>query len=315
MDENNQKKEEEEKETEETEEEKENCETPKKPVIKHLVIAGGGTYGFQAYGALQETHKHGVWNIDNIQSCYTTSIGSVLGIMLLMRYNEDELDNYIIKRPWHQLFKYDMNSIFNSFRNTGFFGIHTFKQMLLPLLKGMDYSEDITLQEFYEKTKVELHIYSTNVNTFETVDLSYKTHPHWTLIESAYSSCCVPIFFKPFEKDAEFYIDGGVLLNYPLEKCLYANSPDEILGICKKHKKGVGLQAEMNLLEFVGILLTNTISKIDPLPTAIIPYEIVIESPLANINDMFEFSQSETYRKEWVEKGRALVKSFIESWG
>ena len=38
----------------EEEEEKEN------PTIKHLVIAGGGTYGYQAYGFLQELREKGI---------------------------------------------------------------------------------------------------------------------------------------------------------------------------------------------------------------------------------------------------------------
>ena len=32
------------------------------PTIKHLVIAGGGTYGYQAYGFLQELReKEKIW--------------------------------------------------------------------------------------------------------------------------------------------------------------------------------------------------------------------------------------------------------------
>ena len=38
------------------------------PIIKHLVIAGGGAYGFAAYGALRETCKQGLWDVKNIES-------------------------------------------------------------------------------------------------------------------------------------------------------------------------------------------------------------------------------------------------------
>jgi hypothetical protein len=219
----------------------------------------------------------------------------------------------VITRPWHHVFKYDVNLILQSFQNRGFFDIHTFKLMLIPLLKGMDYHEEITMQEFYEKTGVELHIYSTNVNTFETVDMSYKTHPQWQLLETVYSSCCIPIFFQPFEYDNHFYIDGGTLLNYPLDNCLLSHPPEEILGICKKPKSCENVHGKMDIMEVVGILLTKTISKIDPLPNSNIPYEIVIESPLVNINDIFEFTKSEGCRREWVEKGREIAQEFIES--
>jgi len=275
--------------------------------IKHLVIAGGGTYGFQAYGVLQEAHKQGIWNIKNIESCYATSIGGVICIMLLLQYDSSELDDYIIKRPWDKLFHYDIYSILNSIHSTGFYDCKTFKQMLIPLFKGMDISEEITLLEFYEKTKVELHLYCTNVNTFSPVNLSYKTHPNWSVLDAVYSSCCIPIFFKPFEKEGEFYMDGGVVLNYPLDDCLLHNKPEEVLGIRKSCKKVERLQSKSNLFEYVGILFANTICRIDHEPVSAIPLEIEIESPPININDIYEFSKSENCRKEWIEKGRDLV--------
>ena len=44
-------------------------EETEKHIIKHLVIAGGGTYGFQAYGALVESRSKGIWKKEDIVSC------------------------------------------------------------------------------------------------------------------------------------------------------------------------------------------------------------------------------------------------------
>ena len=85
------------------------------PIIKHLVIAGGGTYGFSAYGALKETHKHGIWDIKNIESCYCTSIGALLSVIIFLGYEWETLDNYFIKRPWSTVLKYDIHTIINSY--------------------------------------------------------------------------------------------------------------------------------------------------------------------------------------------------------
>ena len=44
---------------------------PKEKTIKHIILSGGGIAGFSYYGALKETAKQGLWDINNIK----TSIG------------------------------------------------------------------------------------------------------------------------------------------------------------------------------------------------------------------------------------------------
>ena len=39
---------------------------PEKPTIKHIVCSGGGLAGFAFYGAIKESHKQGLWQIENI---------------------------------------------------------------------------------------------------------------------------------------------------------------------------------------------------------------------------------------------------------
>jgi predicted acylesterase/phospholipase RssA len=289
-------------------------EPEQKIAIKHLVIAGGGTYGLKAYGSLQETQRQGLWSMSNLQSCHATSIGVVICIMIFLQYEWTELDDYIIKRPWHHLFHYDIYSILNSFNTNGFYDISTFKQLFRPLFKGMDISEEITLLEFYEKNKIDFHIYTTSVNAFEAVDLSHKTHPNWTLLEAAYASSCIPIFFKPFEKDGEFYIDGGVFLNYPIEKCLDLYPHKEILGIYKVTDEPEKMQPNTNLLEYIGILFGQVSYRIQREECSIIPYEIKIDSPPINISEIFEFCKSETCRHELVQTGTILAKKCIANW-
>jgi len=300
--------------TEDTCETDENPKTANPNVIKHLVVAGGGTYGLKAYGSLRETNLQGIWSMSDLKSCHATSIGAVFCIMILLQYEWSELDDYIIKRPWHRLFHYDIYSILNSFNLNGFYDISTFKQLFTPLFKGMDISEDITLLEFYEKTQIDFHIYTTAVNTFEAIDLSHKTHPHWTLIEAAYASSCIPIFFKPFEKEGDFYIDGGVFLNYPIVKCLELYPHEEIMGIYKVSQIPDKLESKTNLLEYIGILFGQVGFRIQQEGCSVIPYEIRIDSPPININDIFEFCRSETFRHEWVEDGCNLAKAQIEKW-
>ena len=71
----------------------------------------------------------------------------------------------------------------------------TIEEIFVPLFSGKDISIDITLQDFYDITKKEIHIFTTDVMRFEVVDISYKTHPDWKLIDAVYASSSIPIIF------------------------------------------------------------------------------------------------------------------------
>jgi predicted acylesterase/phospholipase RssA len=95
-------------------------------IIRHLVLSGGGFTGFCFYGALRETNIHGFWNIKNINTIHATSVGSLIGVCISMGHDWETLDNYIINRPWNQLFKIDLQAIINSISNRGLFNEQLF---------------------------------------------------------------------------------------------------------------------------------------------------------------------------------------------
>ena len=78
-------------------------------------------------------------------------------------------------------------------------------QLKLPEKKikfNFYYTQPITSgKEFYEINKIDLHIFSTELNKFETVDFSHKTHPDWRIIDVIYCSSALPIVFSPYMKE------------------------------------------------------------------------------------------------------------------
>ena len=53
--------------------------------IKHLIISGGGPIGFRYLGALQHLEQKGIWKLEDIQTIYATSIGTILAIMICLK--------------------------------------------------------------------------------------------------------------------------------------------------------------------------------------------------------------------------------------
>ena len=200
--------------------------------IKHLVIAGGGPIGLQFLGALEHLHEQHFWEFENIESIYATSIGTLIGAFICLKYDWITLNTYIIDRPWHDAFKLNGKQIFDAFYNKGLYDKKIIEITFKPLLEAKDLSLQITLKEFYEYSNIEFHLYAFELNKFVVADISYKTHPDLLLVEAIFMSSALPGVFIPTILDGGCYIDGGVMANYPLTYCLKDHPIcDEILGV------------------------------------------------------------------------------------
>ena len=145
--------------------------------IKHLVISGGGPIGMAYLGALEHLHDEGFWSFDNIESIYATSIGTLMAAMICLKYDWETLNTYVIERPWNDVFKLNAKQIMEIYTKKGLFDYKSMIKILKPLLEAKDLPVSITMKEFYEYTKVEMFLYAFDLNSYDTVELSYKSHP------------------------------------------------------------------------------------------------------------------------------------------
>lgn len=303
------------------EENKEDGEPIKKEekVIKHIVISGGGIAGFSFYGALRETSKQGLWNINDIQSIYGTSIGAFFATILSLKYDWDILDDFLIKRPWHNVYKFDINKLFLTFQKRGIFNYDVIKETFLPLFNGKDISIDVTMKDFYNITNIELHYFSTNLNTFQEVDFSYKTHPDWKVMDAIYCSCALPILLQPFIKDDICYCDGGFFSNYPIIQCINNGcNPDEILGITRcsiVNNSKLTITEDSTLVDYIFNIVCKTTERIfnnrKEIDKKNIKYKIDIFAPPMTIYDIFFATSNIDERIRLIQIGVDSISQII----
>lgn len=237
--------------------------------IKHLVISGGGPLGLRYIGALEKLEQYGFWKVDNIESIYATSIGSIIGAFICLKYDWNTLNQYIIERPWKDVFKVNAKQLFDSYYNKGLFDKKIAEIIFKPLLQAKNLELNITLKEFYEFSKIDLHIFTFELNNFETVEMSHISHPNMELVQALTMSSALPGIFMPTIIEDKCFVDGGVMCNYPLNQCLRDHTnKDEILGIkCSYDKdldkfKNVTVTTDTSLLEYVICLTINTMNFI-----------------------------------------------------
>ena len=287
-----------------------------KPIIKHIVFAGGGAYGYSAYGALEYLHENGFWNINNIESIHGTSIGAIFGTIISLKYEWKITHDYLIQRPWNKVFDFNMYSIINSFQKRGIFDINVIKDIFKPLFGGLDMPMDITMIQLYEITKIDLHLYITNLNDFATINISHKTHPEWTVVDAIYASSSLPILFSPFTKDAIHYLDGGMLCNYPIVNCINLGADENtVLGIHREHIDTIfTLNDESTIFDYLLFLLNKILKKFIPPSNIKYSHEIAISSHAISLYDIYLCTNSIDERERLIHHGINTAKTFLQNY-
>ena len=285
--------------------------------IKHLVISGGGPTSIRALGAAQHLEKNGVWKIDDIETIYATSAGAILGVILCLRFDWDTLNNYIINRPWHEAFPLKAKNIFDAYTKKGLFDNKIAEKIFTPLFKAKDIPLEITLKDFYELSKIEIHFFSLEINKFETHDISYKTHPDLSLLTAIHMTIAIPVIITPTCIDDKCFIDGGVVANYPLSYCLNEHpNIDEILTFKNEYEEEAenNIKEESSLMDFLIYFLGKLVSNVDTeLKQQVIPNQVSYKTPHLSFDYLQKTLSIIDLRKELLQSGIDAAQTLIES--
>lgn len=289
--------------------------------IKHLVISGGGSIGFQFIGALKYLNENNYWNIETIKSIYSTSVGSIIGVFLCLKYDWDTILTYIIERPWQDLFKLSGKQIIDAYINKGLYNKKIIDIVFKPLLEAKDLSLNITLKEFYEYSNIELFIYTFELNSFKTIEVSFHTYPDLSLMTAISMSCAVPGIFMPIIEENKCFIDGGVMANYPLSHCLQNHNlidKKEILGlkynIDEKNFNGCNITKDSTILDYILAFSSNAMNFItNSSKCETIINELIFtidESPLS-IHYIKKTIKSLEMRQSFLEQGYKVAEDYL----
>jgi predicted acylesterase/phospholipase RssA len=271
---------------------------------------------FQYLSVIQHLNENNILDLNKIESIYGTSAGSIVGIMLSLKYDWETLNDYMIMRPWHELFHIKISDIFEAYKNRGIFSKKVFEKAFKPLLDAKDLSLNITLKEFYEYSKVELHFFSFETNHFNTEDISYLTHPEISLIDAVMMSSALPILITPVIIDNKCYMDGGVAANYPLKYCIDSGkTEDEILGLTNQYdeQQKNHVDSTSNLLDFILCFFFKMFNSLaSNIINPKIKYEIACNVKHISLNYLTSTISSMEARKELYQKGAETAQEFVK---
>ena len=284
--------------------------------IKHLVISGGGPNSIISLGILKQLSEELFWNINDIKTIYATSAGSLIAILLILKFDIDTISNYILNRPWQEVYTIDISQFVDIYKNKGLYGNNITEIFFKPFFDSKDILLTITLKELFEYSEIELHVFSLEINEFKIIDISHKTHPNLSVLTAIHMSIAIPVIITPICLEDKCYIDGGMINNYPLQYCLDQDpKPDinEILGL-RNHfiTANYNICNESTILEFLMRVINKLIDQVDTeLKQIIIPNEVSFSSVNINLQSMSSALYSSEIRKELFNEGILIATEFL----
>tara|TARA_A100001015_G_scaffold6085_1_gene7677 strand:+ start:1334 stop:2188 length:855 start_codon:yes stop_codon:yes gene_type:complete len=281
-------------------------------MIKNLIISGGGYHIFNILGIVYKLEEKNIYNIKNINSIYGVSAGSIIGSILCLNMDKNDVLDYTINRPWNKDINIEPENFLNLFNKNGLLDKKFIHTILNKLLLSNNLKPCINLLDFYKYSNIDLHILSLSCNNIKLIDFSHKTHPNLKLLDAIYMSSSIPFIFEPMYYEKSYMIDGAILKHFPYELCKCNN--DEKLGILI-NKNYINIKENTNFLNLYTSFLNNLLyfhnSK---------NYEeykknkniIILDVENSNKEMLFNLLNKKDIRKGEIEKGYNIVEEFIK---
>lgn len=189
-----------------------------------LVLSGGGAKGAAHIGVLKILEEYQI-PIDFIVG---TSAGSIIGAMYSVGYSPDEIEETILQLNFLALMSNgkdrSLRDIEDKFGNEKYpFKVSIDKNMNLSLPMGFLNGEYIYLQlkqifnraeniNDFDKLPIPYRAITTNLNTGKETILKSGD-----LALATFKSMAIPSFLEPVQDGENYYVDGGVTNNIPVD--------------------------------------------------------------------------------------------------
>ncbi len=189
--------------------------------IDTLICSGGGPSGLAYNGIIKALFEKGILNqnLDGIKEIITTSIGILFSFCILLKMDYRVANDICLSFDFNSMLDFETITIDNLLVDHGFFETDGLKNIFQSIIKNKLKREDITLQELYDLTQIQLTVKVFNVTKKQVEYLSYLNYPELSVITLAQMTTAIPLFFKPVQYKGNMYVDGGLRGHFPIEVC------------------------------------------------------------------------------------------------
>ena len=233
---------------------------------KNLALEGGGMKGIAYAGACKVLEEKGV--LLKIENVAGSSAGAIAGLMICVGYKAAEMDSVLMSLPFEK-FNDGKGGLFGKYQRVkNKFGVYKgdkFLDWLKDMLLKKTGKSDLTFAELHEMKKKnalykDLYCTGTNISKQRLEVFSFKNTPNFSIATAVRISGGIPLYFTPIALDdslhiiaeadtnkyINYYVDGGMLCNYPISMFDSCKNTAEVL-LCKDvvfNKQTLGIKLE-----------------------------------------------------------------------
>lgn len=187
-------------------------------IFRNYVFEGGGVKGLAYVGALKVMEEKGIHH--QIQRVAGASAGAICALLVALNYTSDEIK----EKLWTLNFKNFMDSDWGVIQDTarllkeyGWYKGDFFKSWIEAIIEERTGSKDTTFSDLHQGSYRDITFIGTNLSTHYSELFSYDTTPDMKLSEALRITMSIPFFFKAVQRNKQIYVDGGLLMNYPIK--------------------------------------------------------------------------------------------------
>jgi len=205
---------------------------------KALVLSGGGTLGVGEVGSLIKLSELGL-DMKNIKSVSGSSVGSIISTAIACNASLEYIKNKMESLDFNKLKNktFILCDAIRLLKNFGLYSMQEVRNLISEVLIDLVGNKDITFKQLFDKTGIHLTITYLSFNYGRTIFADYVYEPDSLVREAVVKSAAIPVFYEAYfeKKDKthkEVIVDGGTILNYPMQiPHLQGYKHEDILGI------------------------------------------------------------------------------------
>ena len=215
--------------------------------FENLVFEGGGIKGIAYKGVLKALNK--LDKLKSVKRVIGTSVGSLFAFLTAIKCTDEQIDDYF-DRFFSEITDTNDNMLDEGKNLINGMGLHDNKNIynaMDELLNDHFGCNDMTFNQLFNKTGVELTIVATCLSTRKVVYFNHKDFPDMEVAKAIQISTSIPFFYTITRWNGMVWADGGIVENFPVDYY------DNVDGTYNKETIGFFLQYDEGKKQFYQI--------------------------------------------------------------
>jgi len=193
--------------------------------FRNLAFEGGGVWGVAYAGALEALEERGA--LANIERSAGTSVGAIAALCIALRFDGRRMKKILRDLDFRGLIA--ERAPFDFTTRYGWYTLDPLENWLAQVLEdaadnfapAQKFSPESTFAGLAAKGCRDLHVFATDLNRRSVREFSATHTPDANVIKAIAASSAIPGFYQAVRfpdgyPDDHIYVDGGIVLNYPI---------------------------------------------------------------------------------------------------